>query len=215
MKEKKCKVCRDKFTPIRSLQMVCSPTCGYEYSKQLKSKEWSKKKKQMKEEFRDVKGYEGVYQISNYGNVKSLSRTVNNNGGVTVRKERILKAGRGSNGRMYVVFSLDGKAKTYSVHQLVAMAFLNHKPCGYKLVVNHKDFNPINNNVSNLEIVTQRENANKKHLKSSSKYTGVDWFKRDKKWRATITINNKTKHLGLFNCELAASQAYQKALKQL
>ena len=63
MKEKKCKVCKDKFTPIRSLQMVCSPTCGYEYSKQLKTKEWSKKKKQMKEELQTVQELLKIAQV--------------------------------------------------------------------------------------------------------------------------------------------------------
>ena len=63
MKEKKCKVCKDKFTPIRSLQMVCSPTCGYEYSKQLKTKEWSKKKKQMKEELQTVQELMKIAQV--------------------------------------------------------------------------------------------------------------------------------------------------------
>jgi len=63
MKEKKCKVCRDKFTPIRPLQQVCSPSCGYEYSKQLKSKEWSKKKKQMKEELQTVQELMKIAQV--------------------------------------------------------------------------------------------------------------------------------------------------------
>ena len=64
MKEKKCKVCRDKFTPIRSLQMVCSPACGYKYAGDIKSKEWSKKKKQMKEELQTVQELMKIAQVT-------------------------------------------------------------------------------------------------------------------------------------------------------
>jgi hypothetical protein len=95
------------------------------------------------------------------------------------------------------------------------MSFLGHKPCGYKLVVNHIDFNKLNNNLVNLEIITNRENCNKKHLKSSSKYVGVAWCKASKKWRAMIDINNKSNYLGLYNTELEASNAYQNKLLSL
>jgi hypothetical protein len=105
--------------------------------------------------------------------------------------------------------------KTRTVHQLVAGAFLNHKPSRYELVINHKDFNRSNNNVDNLEIVTTRENANQKHLKSSSQYTGVSWDKNRNKWSSQIVINKKLKFLGRFINELDASKAYQKALKDL
>lgn len=50
MKEKKCKVCKEVFTPIRNLQIVCSPTCSYEYLKRFRLKEWAKKKKKIKKE---------------------------------------------------------------------------------------------------------------------------------------------------------------------
>lgn len=81
-----------------------------------------------------------------------------------------------------------------------------------KLVVNHKDFNKQNNYVNNLEIITQRENTNLKHIQSSSKYVGVNWAKKSNKWQSTITINNKQKFLGLFTNELDDSKAYEKAL---
>lgn len=92
----------------------------------------------------------------------------------------MLKAAICSPKYLGVSLSRDGKAKTITVHKLVAYAFLNHKSCGYKLVVNHIDTNPKNNNVTNLEIVTTRENSNQKHIKSSSKYVGVSWQKNRK-----------------------------------
>ena len=155
--------------------------------------------------YRDVVGYEGIYKVSNLGNVKSL---IGNN-------EKILKLCRNGGGYSTVNLHINSIMKTRTVHQLVAGAFLNHKPSRYELVINHKDFNRSNNNVNNLEIVTTRENSNQKHLKSSSQYTGVSWDKNRNKWSSQIVINKKLKFLGRFINELEASEAYQKALKDL
>lgn len=81
--------------------------------------------------------------------------------------------------------------------------------------MNHKDFNRKNNNVENLEIITHRENSNRKHIKSTSQYVGASWFKRTNKWRANIQINGKQKSLGYFTTELEAHEAYQNALEKL
>lgn len=157
-----------------------------------------------KEVWRDIKDYEGLYQVSNHGNVKSLK----------YGKNRILKPALDSVG-YYMVNLCNGKFHSYSIHKLVAIAFLNHKPCGYKIVVDHKDFNKTNNHLSNLRLISARENTNQIHLKSTSKYCGVSWQKVTKKWRAFIRINNKNKNLGSFNDELEASNAYQLALSKL
>ena len=159
------------------------------------------------EVYRDVKGYEGLYQVSNLGNVKSLNY---NRGG----KERILKPSY-SVGYLKVSLCLNKAVKNRKIHQLVAEAFLNHKSCGHNLVVNHINFNKTDNRVDNLEIVTARENCNHKHIKSSSKYTGVTWYKSSKKWMSQITINGKNKHLGYFDSELKASNAYELALNKI
>ena len=138
------------------------------------------------------------YQISNLGNVKSLK----------FGKEKILKQWIDDLGYCRVDL-----IKNEKVHQLVAIAFLNHNPCKYKLVINHKNFNRQDNRVENLEIVTQRENANRAHIKSSSKYVGVSWYKYgNKNWRARIVINGKQKNIGYYKTEIEASNAYQNAL---
>ena len=157
------------------------------------------------EEFRDIKGHEGSYQVSNLGRVKSLN----------FNKERILRGGQGSGGYLTVSLFKDGKQKTRRVHKLVAEAFLNHKPCGHKLVVNHINFIRHDNRADNLELDTNRNNCNRKHLKSSSEYTGVSWNKKSNIWIASIKINGKQKHLGSFTDELEASKAYQKALSEI
>lgn len=111
--------------------------------------------------YKDIEGYEGLYQISNLGNVKSLERKVikgNGNGGLYILPERILKPGKGGNGYYLVVLSKDGKHKNKMIHRLVAEAFIpNPDQLQY---INHKDENPANNIVENLEWCTPKYNCN-------------------------------------------------------
>ena len=130
------------------------------------------------ENWKDIKGYEGIYQVSDLGNVKSLPRMVPSPRGLSrFIKERILKTGSNNGGYLSVILCKDGIMKTKSIHQLVAESFLNHIPFGRELVVNHINFTREDNKLENLEIISFRQNTNKKHLKSSSKYTGVFWMK--------------------------------------
>lgn len=169
-----------------------------------------------KEVWLPVKGYEGMYQVSNLGSVKSLSRELLNWGLYPFfSKEKILKPSPNNRGYYTVNLHKNKKQKLRTVHQLVAEAFLNHKPCGYKLVVNHIDQNRLNNNINNLEVVTQRENSNKRHLKSTSKYTGVSYDKLRRKWVSGITIRGNQINLGRFNSEIEAHNAYQDKLISL
>ena len=108
------------------------------------------------EEWRDVVGYEGRYQVSSMGRVKSLART--DCLGRTV-KERFLKPC--DNGRGYLYISLSdgtGEHKRHYIHRLVGEAFVPNPL--EKEDVNHKDENPSNNHASNLEWLTHKENLN-------------------------------------------------------
>lgn len=116
----------------------------------------------MEEIWKDVKGYEGLYQVSNLGRVKSLNKkvnTINQYGAIHKRtiKGRNLKQRETHNGYLRVKFIKNKKIQKVRVHRLVAEAFIE-KP---KLEVNHIDGNKKNNNVENLEWVTPKEN--KKH----------------------------------------------------
>lgn len=155
------------------------------------------------EKWRYIPGYP-KYLVSSYGNVKSFKRGIG----------KILKTGTQNDGYLTVSLWQDGKGKSIGVHQLVAMAFLGHKPCGLKLVVNHKDFNPKNNRLENLEIVTHRTNNNRKHLKykATSQYTGVSKYSHG--WRADICIEGKKKLIGYFKSEQEAHLAYESNLNQ-
>lgn len=162
----------------------------------------------MKEQFKDIKGYEGLYQVSNFGNVKSLQRKGS-------LKGRILKPGLSTRGYLMVILHTNAFRKARLIHQLVAEAFLNHTPNGMKIVVDHLDFDRINNHVDNLRLISNRENTNQKHMKSTSKYVGVHWYKLTKKWRARIHVNGKRKHIGYYTDELVASKAYQNELAKI
>jgi len=162
----------------------------------------------MQEIFIDILDYEGLYQVSNYGNVKSLNFRRSG-------KEKILKLGLDTVGYLHVSLSNNGIVKTKLVHQLVAIAFLKHKPDGMKIVVDHIDNNKLNNSLNNLQLISNRENSSKDRKGYSSKYVGVSWAKRSKKWVAEIRIKGKKIYLGLFTDELEASRAYQKKLNTI
>lgn len=169
----------------------------------------------MIEEWRDIKDYEGYYQVSNLGRVKSLARVIESKSGYWyAKREEFLNGSVDSNG--YILITLINKNKKHKrLHQLVAEAFLNHTPNGHKIVVDHIDNDKSNNRVDNLQLITTRENNSKDKKNKTSKYTGVSWNKKSNKWVAHIKINGKSKHLGYFENEDEASEAYQKALRNL
>ena len=118
----------------------------------------------MNEVWKDISGYEGLYQVSNKGRVKSLGRMVSKGQkGERFEKEIILKQVDNTHGYLVVSLSKDGKAKNYRVHRLVASAFIPNSE--NKPFINHIDENKYNNEVGNLEWVTAKENSNHGTLK--------------------------------------------------
>ena len=161
--------------------------------------------KEKEEVWRELPGYSN-YMVSDRGNVKSLDRRG--------WKGRVLKQMINSKYKR-VGLSKDGIERGFHVHQLVAMSFLGHTSGGYELVVDHIDGNKMNNNLINLQVITNRENCTKDKKGGSSQYIGVSWHKRRSKWIARISINRKSKFLGYFTNEIDASNAYQKKLKEI
>lgn len=155
------------------------------------------------EVWKDIKDYNGLYQVSDLGNVKSLKWG----------KEKVLKPSIDT-GYYRVILYKDRIRKTYLVHRLVYETF-NGKT---DLFIDHViEGNKFDNRLSNLQAITHRNNISKSIIckNKSSRYIGVNWSKRDKIWRAYINFNNKKIHLGRFDTEELAHEAYQAKLNEI
>ena len=158
------------------------------------------------EVWKDIPEFEGFYQVSNLGNVKSLNYR-------RTGKPKKMVLSLNSKKRLNTYLSKKGIIKNYQIHCLVAISFLKHKPDGHKIVVDHIDNNPINNHLYNLQLITQRENTSK-DSKNPNNYTGV--FKTpSKKFKSLISLSGRQKYLGTFNTAKEASQAYQNELNKI
>ena len=104
----------------------------------------------------------------------------------------------------------EGIRKIKGVHRFMAITFLGLDE-NSKMHVDHIDNNKLNNNLSNLQVISQRENNSKDKFRKgkTSKYTGVHWSQPVRKWKAQIYKNGKVKYLGLFDSEHEAFSAYQ------
>lgn len=154
--------------------------------------------------WKDVKGYDGKYQVSNLGNVRSVDRTFTNACGVVVtRKGTILKPRVNRNGYMRVTMHKGGKVNTEVIHRCVAVAFI---PNPEELPqVNHKDGNKRNNNVSNLEWCTSMENmhhAAQKGLRNNA----LEYAKSARK--AVIATNLETGEETFYESVHAAERVF-------
>lgn len=170
----------------------------------------------MEEFWKDIPGYEGLYQVSTKGRVRSLDRVRDH--GAWDRKRflrgRVLKLQKNTNGYIFIALSKNGKVVKDRVHKLVQAAF----PCIFPLElgawIDHEDRDRANNNIENLRCCDNSRNlmnAKKRSDGLTSFFKGV-WKPKDKtSWYAAIHINSKKKHLGCFKTELQAAAAYNKA----
>lgn len=109
--------------------------------------------------WKNIVGYEGLYQVSNLGRIRSLDRISKRNS-ISTRRIRgtIMKTHKYTNGYLFISLCKDGEKKHFLIHRLVAMAFI---PCcteGYE--VNHKNEKKTDNCVDNLEWITHKQNIN-------------------------------------------------------
>ena len=152
----------------------------------------------MQEIWKDVKGYEGLYQVSNIGRIKSLPRKTNNQYNNGLIRKLVIR----NNGYYFINLYKNNKSKLFTVHRLVAIAFLcnpNNLPC-----VNHIDGNKLNNNVNNLEWCTYHENEIHAFLKKLKKpiYKKVNQYDMEgnfiKTWNSIkeAQLFYKTTHIG-------------------
>ena len=172
-----------------------------------------------KEIWKDVPNYENYYKISNRGNLVSLDRVViYKRGGKRLFKGQKINASM-CNGYRTTSLSKNGVQRTFKIAQIVAMAFLNHKPDGYSLIIDHINGVRDDDRVENLQIVTCRENSSTCFRSNDGSFTsehiGVYWYKATSKWMAQLRHDRKRINLGYFENEIDASNAYQKALAKI
>lgn len=159
--------------------------------------------------WKDIIGFEGIYQISNYGNVKSCKRYVNTEFGERVVNEKLLKLGKNRGGYLIVRLYKYGIKKTFKPHRLVANAFIENPE--NKNQVNHKNHIKTDNSMNNLEWVSNLENTCHSQLKKkrTSDFIGVSMHGKNR-WQSSININGKRTHLGSFATEQEAYEARKK-----
>lgn len=148
------------------------------------------------ETWRAVKGYEGMYEVSNMGRVRTLHT---NDSYPRDREGRVLCAQLDNRGRYSVALCKNGKCKRMQVHRLVAMAFLPN-PNNYP-VVNHKDENPQNNTVENLEWCTTKYNLHYSNVPKKMKAAAVK-----KQQKAVLMYDKKGNFIREFESATKAAE---------
>lgn len=152
----------------------------------------------MYEIWKNIPGYEGVYQASNCGRIKSLARKADRKNDV---QERILKPSVKKSGYCNVTLQVDKCKKTIGIHRLVLKAFIGE----VDLQVNHINSNKSDNRLANLEYVTSRQNA--EHRDNGD--CGAS-FRRDKKskpWQSHVYYKGKNLGLGCYDTKEEAIEA--------
>jgi len=161
----------------------------------------------MEEIWKDVVGYEGLYQVSNMGNVASLK----------FNKFKLLNKLIHNQGYTMARLYRNGRGSTIKIHRLVALSFINSNlPNNHSLVVDHINNNKADNRLENLQILTTRQNNIKegRYSRGSSKYVGVYWCNTKMRFLSFINIGNKKIRVGTFSCEHEANKKRNEMLKQ-
>lgn len=156
----------------------------------------------MEEIWKDIKDYEGYYQISNLGNVRSIERTVKRITHSVKISSKLLKLRKTSNDYFNIQLCKDSGCKSKLIHRLVAEAFIPNPE--NKPEVNHKDGNKANNNVLNLEWNTSKENS--QHSYDSGLSIGISGI-NNKNSKSIIQLDMTGNTQNKFAC---AREAYQK-----
>jgi len=153
------------------------------------------------EEFKDIEGYNGIYAISNMGNVLSKK----------YKTPRIIKTGINSGTYRRVVLIHNGIKKEHPVHRLVAEAFIPNPE--EKPIIDHINSIKSDNRVENLRWATRAQNVANKHGYSASGFKGV--YVNRNKFRTQLMINGKIKCLGTYSTPEEAHEVYIAAAREI
>ena len=145
--------------------------------------------------WKDIPNYEGLYQVSTIGRVKMLSKLQWNGFAFHNIKEKILKTNISNNGYYILGLSKNKTRKTIAVHKLMAITFLNHTPNKFVKVIDHIDNDKTNNNLNNLQIITNRENSCKDKKSKSGNYC---IYLNCGSFLVRMRVGNKKKSIGTF-----------------
>ncbi len=170
----------------------------------------------MEEIWKDIPNYEGYYQASNLGNIRTCERIIKcSNGKINKYKSKNRKPSL-SEYRM-IALSKNGNLKMYKISRIIANLFVKGQS-GIRNIVNHKDGNKHNDISENLEWCTNSENIihsfDNNLSKSKNKIRGVFFEKRRNKWTATLYRNNKNIFIGRYLTEQEAINQYNKKLNE-
>lgn len=152
------------------------------------------------EEFKAIIGYEGFYEISKKGVIRSLNRKCSNG---NFYKGKNIKTFLDKDGYLICCIKKNGYGKTIKVHREVYSSFVGKIPTG--LHVDHIDGNKVNNNIENLQVLTPRQNNEKKFRQKNGR---CGYKKLNGKFQVRKSYGGVSYCLGLFDTENEAQEAY-------
>ena len=145
------------------------------------------------EKWKEIPNYDGIYQASSHGNIRSLDRKTKQwNNGVLVETTysgKVLKPRKNKAGYLYVNLYYNGSRKTFTVHKLVGHTFLDAPLNDRYNVINHLDGNKVNNRLKNLELTTAKGNI--RHAIDNGLHTGLIEYNKTHQKRIAVISNNK------------------------
>ena len=154
-----------------------------------------------------IDGYKNMFRIYKDGRVESVRRK-------WVPNNRFMNQGI-RNGYRYVQLSKDSKNKNFQIHRLIAIAFIDNPNPDKFDFVDHWNRDRLDNSIKNLRWVSSSGNNRNRKSTGSSKYLGVSFHKQRNKWNARISIDGKSKYLGLFENEEEAHKVYMEKYEEV
>jgi len=163
------------------------------------------------EAWKPIRYYDGAYEVSNMGRVRSVDRVVKKGRVNAFQKGRLISFFVRKKGYRVVSLYKENKKKNWDIHQLVAIEFLSHLPCGLSKVVDHIDQNKENNNLSNLRIISNRDNL----LRSIDRDLPHNVYPSKNRFRVRFNINGKSKSYGTYKTIAEAEKVAIEVSKKL